>query len=444
METRAIGQESSQSRTWQVVLNPAADETDTFPAEEYARLLNSPTERGRDRGLKRMLAQHANHPEVTRLLIDAVTSAIESNSITNTTYRMIDILSQSEHPEVRNAILGWLQAATEVTDVQEITFRLIDLASRIDQPEFRETLIELLRHDDPRVAIVATDALGRKQVEDAVEPILDLRQQPDYRAMYAYRFSVLHAMGQFNNRQATEFLITQLPALRGQQKFLVVDHLSRNTGQPFGGNTQQWTQWWAKNRDRFKAPQQKTITNGDYAWDYVVPMFYSQKVYSTHLVFVIDISSTMKERTRSGMARLDRAKLELQGAITGLPFDAAFNIIAFDQSRQLWQPQSLPAIPINKELANRTVSTLAVGYGTALYDGLEAAFQVDPDLEAIYLLSDGLPTAGKIRDPKTILDTITRINRFRKICINTIAVGRDSELLQQLAAQNFGDYRRTD
>jgi hypothetical protein len=440
----AIGQTVPRSSTQDRVAKAAVGATDSFPAAEYARLLNSPTDRGRDRGLKRMLARHADHPEVPRLLVEAVSSAIQSNSVTAATYRMIQTLIQYDQPEVRQAILGWLRATTAVTDVQEIAFQLMELAAEMEDSEVRDALVELLKHDDPRVVIVATDVLGQQHEVNALEPIRDLGQQPDYRAMYAYRFSVLNAMGQFNNRPATEFLISQLPALRGQLKFLVVDHLSRNTGQPFGGNAQQWKEWWANNRRQFKPSQVKTITNGDYAWDYVLPTFYSQKVYSTNLVFVIDISSTMRERTRRGLTRLERAKLELQGAIVGLPLDAAFNIIAFDDHLRLWQPQSVPATPPNKELAIHTIRGLANGYGTALYDGLDAAFQVDRELEAIFLLSDGLPTAGRIRDPAAILESITRRNRFRKVCINTIAVGRDSDLLDQLAALNFGTYRRTD
>jgi hypothetical protein len=143
------------------------------------------------------------------------------------------------------------------------------------------------------------------------------------------------------------------------------------------------------------------------------------------------------------MLRLDQAKMELSKVIAGLPDDAMFNIIAFDRRVRRWQPESVPASLANKNRAVQAVRSLTTGAGTAIFDGLETAFQVDCEAEVIYLLTDGLPTAGRIKDPGDIVTTVTRENRFRKISINTISIGRDSGLLLQLSRQNFGEYRRS-
>ena len=63
----------------------------------------------------------------------------------------------------------------------------------------------------------------------------------------------------------------------------------------------------------------------------------------------------------------------------------------------------------------------------------------DPDVDTIYLLSDGAPSAGKHTAPGEILREIRRKNRSRQIAINTISLGR-SDLMKKLAEQNGGVY----
>ena len=196
-------------------------------------------------------------------------------------------------------------------------------------------------------------------------------------------------------------------------------------------------------RQSLPEPNRVAVQPADYVWDYPVPTFYNHKVYGTQIVFVIDISTTMRQTVRGGLTRLDQAKIELEGAINRLPPNAMFNVIAFNRYVRPWQPQSVPATPVIKQQAIRSVRTLQAGSGTAIYDGLDAAMQVHANTEAIYLLTDGLPTAGRVVNESEILRLITRENRFRKIAINTISVGRESELLLRLSQQNFGSYRRS-
>ena len=215
-----------------------------FPAAEYARLLTSTKEQARDRGMRRMLARHADHPEVPGLLIDAVNAALRSNTVSEMTLWMVRTLGQYQQPEVVDALLGWLKAGTEGVDVQEPVFEIIETLGRFNQPQVHSSLVALLTADDPRVVILVTDVLGQQRPESAWEPMRSLAGHQDFRSSYALRFSVLNAISRFEGAKSTDFLISQLPSLQGQLKFLVVDHLTRTTGQPFGANVQQWVHWW--------------------------------------------------------------------------------------------------------------------------------------------------------------------------------------------------------
>ena len=136
------------------------------------------------------------------------------------------------------------------------------------------------------------------------------------------------------------------------------------------------------------------------------------------------------------------------GAINALPADAEFSMIAFNHVVNVWQPYLVRATPANKQTALRFVVYLNPGGRTAAYDALEAALRLD--VEAIYFLTDGEPTDGKIVAPSMIVAAVSRINRNRRISIYSIGIapgvpGGPLELfLKTLSEQNYGLYRRVD
>ena len=69
-------------------------------------------------------------------------------------------------------------------------------------------------------------------------------------------------------------------------------------------------------------------------------------------------------------------------------------------------------------------------------DGLMAAME-DPEVDTIYLLTDGLPNS----DPDEILEAVMRENRTRQIIIHCISIGMKSPLLMDLAAMTGGQYK---
>jgi uncharacterized protein YegL len=86
------------------------------------------------------------------------------------------------------------------------------------------------------------------------------------------------------------------------------------------------------------------------------------------------------------------------------------------------------------------VKGLTAGGATNLFDALERA-HADPLVDTIYLLTDGAPTAGKLRDPDAIVAEVQRWHRTRRVTIHTIAVGMDGALLKRLSALSGGQHR---
>ena len=99
----------------------------------------------------------------------------------------------------------------------------------------------------------------------------------------------------------------------------------------------------------------------------------------------------------------------------------------------------------NKQAAIQAVWTLRPQGLTAINDALETALGYSGYLEQILLLSDGKPTAGRITDNAAIIANITGRNEFRRVRIDTIGLdtsGEAERLLEQLSAQNHGQYHK--
>ena len=70
--------------------------------------------------------------------------------------------------------------------------------------------------------------------------------------------------------------------------------------------------------------------------------------------------------------------------------------------------------------------------------------QIKNGVEEVFLLSDGEPSVGSVKDPEEILRVVREINRYQKIRINTVFTGTDkgAEFMRKLAEQNHGVFVR--
>jgi predicted protein tyrosine phosphatase len=87
------------------------------------------------------------------------------------------------------------------------------------------------------------------------------------------------------------------------------------------------------------------------------------------------------------------------------------------------------------------VKRLVADSNTNIFDAIELAYK-DPEVDTIYLLTDGEPTTGRLVAPEDILDEVLRWNRQRQIVIHCIGIGTDADLLKRLAQESGGTYKQ--
>ena len=260
---------------------------------------------------------------------------------------------------------------------------------------------------------------------------------------FAVRRAVIQAIMRIRETESIEELISLLNRTKGEAGGDIVQYLAEITKQDYGLNAAAWQKWWDSEKGSFKFPplargllMPVKAPAGNPAGYYGLPLF------AQRLVFVFDTSGSMAG------PRLDAAKRELINAISKLPDDTYFGIVVFNSRVDPWQKQLVAATRANKDAASRFIGGLPAREQTGTYDALAAAFNYDA--EAVYLLTDGAPTTGRVVHPAEIVATVTRGNLARRLTIYTIGIGVGPEgglfdiFLQELATQNYGQYRRVD
>ncbi len=204
----------------------------------------------------------------------------------------------------------------------------------------------------------------------------------------------------------------------------------------------EWQVWWEEHKLGFALPPPEAVRGGIEAGAGQTIAYHGIPLVSKHIAFLVDISGSMREpmRTDKKRTRLVEAKEQLVQVLQALPEDHTCNLIAYDATvHPVWDRLRRVSAENRTALLDAT-DKLAIGTATNIFDALETAF-VDPDVDTIYLLTDGEPTVGRFVDPDDIVDEVTRWNRQRQIVINCIGLGVDSQLLRRLAASSGGEYR---
>lgn len=203
-----------------------------------------------------------------------------------------------------------------------------------------------------------------------------------------------------------------------------------------------WESWWQKHQVGFALPHPDSVRASTSSGSGKTVVYHDIPVVSTRIAFVVDRSGSMVEKigTDKKFTRLDAAKEQLIRVVESLPDTHHVNLITYENGVE-WLWSELRRLSAdNRRAFLDSARRIALGGGTNIFDALEKAFE-DRTVDTIYLLTDGTPTAGRVRTTEGILEEVRRWNRTRQIVIHCIGFGIDSELLKRLAQEHGGTYR---
>ena len=281
-------------------------------------------------------------------------------------------------------------------------------------------LVEALNHEDASTRAIAVDGLLQLRVSGCVGPLVD-------------------RIGKENGRLEKE----------------IESALWRLTAQPWGDDSKAWQAWWETAKADFRCVTDDEFDKAARAKEQKRQLqrtvsgskFFGIQVESTRVTFVIDISGSMLEPMYGRMVndqratRIEVAKQELSLAVSNLPDNAWFNILSFSSGVQPWREGAMcKGSKEDRDDAQIWISRLGASGGTNLYDSLEKAF-ADPDVDTIFVMSDGEPTVGQQIDPFRIREDVALWNQNRKVVIHTIAIGGSLEILEWIAKDSGGKHQ---
>jgi hypothetical protein len=369
-----------------------------------------------------------------------------------------------QEPEVRDAASAALLVWKDNADVAGLLLKSLDkevkkstgmpvlpVVKVLAESELPETGQRLGKFLDGFVArskeavptlVTLADELGTQGDAVAVASLQGLMRHKAMVGKFACRRAVVQAILGIRRSESVAAAIALLPTLDGEVRGDVVRYLETISGRRHGFEVKEWEAWWKEHCEGFKFSGKPVESASTEAAPPGVGSYYGLPLYARRIVFVIDISGSMRG------TRITAAKRELTGAIAGLSTENDLGLVAFHTRLFVWRQELVRATPVVRQEADTFVYQLQAGGRTATYDALDAAFHYDT--EAIFLLSDGEPNAGKIPFAADILAAVARTNRQRRVSIYTIGIAPGmagspmDEFMRRLGEQNYGRYRRVE
>lgn len=220
-----------------------------------------------------------------------------------------------------------------------------------------------------------------------------------------------------------------------------------------------WREFWEREQHRIVVPDRvgRKREEGN-----TKAAFFGVPVTGKTIGFVIDTSGSMSAQAAgtvgaggNGAAderiptRLRAAKDQLLTAISAMAPGSRYHVFTFASEARAWSAQPVPVGNESTRQLAELLSRFKADGGTNLFDGLALALavgelrygQADQDgIDELFLLSDGEPTAGDIRDPDEIRKLLLEANKYRKVRINTVFTGTGSgaDFLRKLAEDHDG------
>jgi hypothetical protein len=291
--------------------------------------------------------------------------------------------------------------------------------------------------------VTVADELGAQATEESMKSLFKLSKLPLFAKHFAFRRAVTHGLMRVRQVDAVTEILGMLTSAQGEIRSDIVRYLMAISGEQIGADPMLWAAWWKTNKATFKFPDPaKPLVAAKANLGPPGGKSYYGLPLANRIVFIMDTSASMRG------ARIEAAKRELIRAISELPETTEFGVLVFNNRVTVWQPRLVPATSENREAACQFVFAQDLGPQTASYDALEAALTFDA--EAIYFLTDGAPFGGKVTRPDQIVTVITKLNRLRRMTINSIGIGVGANgnvfdaFLKALADANYGQYIRVD
>lgn len=343
-------------------------------------------------------------------------------------------LGESDDKKAPRVVLDALNAAP----LHEVADAAIEALARLGTDHCKKHFDKILgrKKNDPRILATVIAVAEKLEGEQAEQWLVKGLETEIY---FVYR-NAIPPLVERRSKIAIPALIDLLEKVGirpNTQSYSIRDALVSLTGQDFE-SIDDWRSFWEIQGPDFD-PKKLGGNEGttgvvrERPKGFTPPKFFDVEVLSSRVVFVVDISGSMKlwdpgeEKIGSGpdwktRERMARVKHHLSEAVRNLPNYATFNIVAYSWQNRIFNAKgSVPADKRWKKKALEFIEGLHADGPTHTDDALEWAFE-DPKVDTMFVLTDGAPSRENRKTKELmaeILEMVRKRNRIAKVKVFT-------------------------
>jgi hypothetical protein len=386
---------------------------------------------------------------------------------------VVKVLREVEGEEFTGGVRELLQAVRKVKGMDRAG--LISTLGYVRGDEVTREIIGYTKESDPALVQAALAALGRQNTDEGKGILLEFLGHEDWQL----RSAALDGLIFYRDVAVMDALLARAEKEGGVIRRRIFQTMSAIVGEQVKAVLEAWLSWWPANKTdvvaRWKRiPREAPVVDDPPRLPVETESsaggtsFYGIKTDSKHIIFVADISGSMRrtdEDPADQPAKIDVCRDELKRAIRSLSATdedergaATFNVVLFSTDILVYKPgKMVVATKRNKEKVFKWIDKhVQADMQTNIWDAIDQAFHIvsdssdrknrDRGADTIFLMTDGAPSRGKFVRPEVILEEVRRINKVRDITIHTIGVGKghNKGFLQRLATENGGQYLSRD
>jgi len=328
-----------------------------------------------------------------------------------------------------------------------------------------------------KVRLAAMDALADFG-PDAKGTIPKFEKNIEHKA-WQVRVATCQTFAAVGDPAAVDPLIERLDREGGRVHKEIRDTLKSLTGvdKPWSGDT--WKTWWQKakahvtreEKERLEQEIKKTKPDVRDRYAKPPPTTYGIKVFAKGVVYVLDISLSMTQgfevspylqrrmkRSYTKKTRIGVCKEELTWSIRALDPRTRMNVVFFNDRVRTWKSTPVTA-QIGGEAAIKSIWNVRPTGQTNYFDALRVVLgeqaaggdeggsrwltRFGDTADTVFFLTDGTPTDGEITKPDELLVWFGERNRFARLRVHVIAMGKtdvDTEFLKAFAEGTGGTF----